>query len=495
MSQEQPVPIKFANRISARQYQKHMDAEWVRLHQVGVLQAWQGDPAAVVVNGLGVVPQKDKVRVIVDCRYINAWVEYQGFAYESLHDMAAYLQFGDHLISLDMRSGYHHFEMHPDTWCFLAMEWKGQLSVFTHLPFGVSSACLTYTRIMRQVISPFQQVGLRLTHVIDDLFLALRSLYMADRVSLVCLLLFTGLGFFISQSKSHFMGQRRLKALGFMVDTLSKSMFIPEQKVVAFKRMVQDYLNSSRTSPRRLARLIGQLVSFRMAARFAPLFMEDLYGTLTGVKSWDAQGYTPIDVRDTLLFWQANIVHLNGRRWRVYENVITVVGDASDRAYAAYLPDHPDQPAMQVPFSVLEVTFTQCGLMGSTLREVRCVAHAVRFVIRQLRCQGVTIKYIGDNQGSIQLLNRMGGKGGLLQVVGDAWLTAAAANCDLVCQWHPRTEPDLHVADEVSKRIDSSDINLHKSNVEWICQCFGLPLPDLDVFAGAPLEAHHADRY
>jgi len=92
-----------------------------------------------------------------------------------LSEVAEYLGSEDCFMLTDLKSGYHQLKMHPDTYRFLCIEFGGQLYYFTHLPFGVSSACKTYTVLMSEVYRPLRQAGQRLTALIDDALFAFKD--------------------------------------------------------------------------------------------------------------------------------------------------------------------------------------------------------------------------------------------------------------------------------------------------------------------------------
>ena len=59
------------------------------------------------------------------------------------------------MITLDLRSGYHHIEIHPDHLRFLGFAWEfpGGVSiryfVFTFLLFGLSSSPYIFTKCLK----------------------------------------------------------------------------------------------------------------------------------------------------------------------------------------------------------------------------------------------------------------------------------------------------------------------------------------------------------
>lgn len=72
---------------------------------------------------MGVVKnRKSMLRLILDCRYVNMFIQYEHFAYEKLSDMVQYLQMDDWFVLTDAKSGYHHIPMHQSSWTYLAIE-------------------------------------------------------------------------------------------------------------------------------------------------------------------------------------------------------------------------------------------------------------------------------------------------------------------------------------------------------------------------------------
>ena len=63
------------------------------------------------------------------------------FKYKDLHVAAFMFEKNEYLFKYDLKSGYHHADIHPECYKFLDFQWKGVFYVFTVLPFWLSSAC------------------------------------------------------------------------------------------------------------------------------------------------------------------------------------------------------------------------------------------------------------------------------------------------------------------------------------------------------------------
>ena len=107
-----------------------------------------------VVNPLRVSIQPNgKKRLILDLRYINSFLIKHRVKYEDWKIALSYFQKSSFMITFDLKSGYHHIEIHSDHPRFLGIAWKfpGEASiryfVFTVLPFGLSSALYIFFKM------------------------------------------------------------------------------------------------------------------------------------------------------------------------------------------------------------------------------------------------------------------------------------------------------------------------------------------------------------
>ena len=81
---------------------------------------------------------------------------------------------GTYMFSLDLKSGYHHIDIHPDYQTFLGFTWKfpGEISfrnfVFTILPFGLSSAPYIFTKCLKLLEKYWRINGVNIALFLDD---------------------------------------------------------------------------------------------------------------------------------------------------------------------------------------------------------------------------------------------------------------------------------------------------------------------------------------
>ncbi|GJP62787.1 hypothetical protein CLOP_g19813, partial [Closterium sp. NIES-67] len=100
---------------------------------------------------LNVVEQRNKCCLILDLRKVNAHLEIPKFKYEGLNRVAELIRPGDWMFSIDLKSGYHHVEMHPSSWKYLGFQFEGAYYSFRSLPFGLATALFVFTQLIKQL--------------------------------------------------------------------------------------------------------------------------------------------------------------------------------------------------------------------------------------------------------------------------------------------------------------------------------------------------------
>ena len=71
------------------------------------------------------------------------------------------------MFSFDLKSGYH-VNIAQEHWKYLGFTWKSHYYVFTVLPFGLSSACYIFTKLVRPMVGYWRAKGLRIIVYLDD---------------------------------------------------------------------------------------------------------------------------------------------------------------------------------------------------------------------------------------------------------------------------------------------------------------------------------------
>ena len=107
------------------------------------------------VNPLRVAEGK-KLRLVIDLRRVNNYLAKPKFKYKDLCSLSQVLVEGHWFFTWDLKSGYYHVDICLDHQKYLGFAWPFSSVVryftFTFLPFGLSSTCFCFTKLMRPLV-------------------------------------------------------------------------------------------------------------------------------------------------------------------------------------------------------------------------------------------------------------------------------------------------------------------------------------------------------
>ena len=94
--------------------------------------------------------------------------------YEDWKVALTYFQKSAYMIAFDLKSGYHHVDIHQDSQKFLTFAWKcpqtGLLKfyAFTVLPFGLATAPYVFTKCLKPLEKYWRLQGVKIALFLDD---------------------------------------------------------------------------------------------------------------------------------------------------------------------------------------------------------------------------------------------------------------------------------------------------------------------------------------
>jgi hypothetical protein len=107
-----------------------------------------------VISPLGVVPEpnSEKLRLVVNMKYVNVHLAKKVFKFEGLSDLPDMAEKGDWSVAYDLTSGYYHVSLHPDSRRFVGFNWKGVYYQYNCLPFGLSTTLWVFSEVIRELV-------------------------------------------------------------------------------------------------------------------------------------------------------------------------------------------------------------------------------------------------------------------------------------------------------------------------------------------------------
>ena len=179
-----------------------------------------------VCNPLTVAERNQKLRLVLDLRHMNKFLHKVTFKYKDIRTLEKNFAPGYYFATFDLSSGYHHVSIHPAFFKYLGFAWtfedgSTRYFVFIVLPFGLSTACYVFTKLLRPFIKKWRGHGLHSIIYIDDGIFGTSS---RRDTAYACLAVQTDLenaGLTINDEKSNLFPSQIGDWLGFTIDTNS----------------------------------------------------------------------------------------------------------------------------------------------------------------------------------------------------------------------------------------------------------------------------------
>lgn len=92
-------------------------------------------------------------RFILNLKKLNLFVKTEHFKLEDYRTVCKLVQKDDFLMTLDLKDAYYMINMHSDSKKYLRFYFQGNYYQFTVLPFGLCTAPLTFTKIMKPIVA------------------------------------------------------------------------------------------------------------------------------------------------------------------------------------------------------------------------------------------------------------------------------------------------------------------------------------------------------
>lgn len=223
------------------------------------------------------VPKSDgSWRPVINLKSLNRYVVTRHFKMESIRTVKGLMQKGDWLVKLDLKDAYLTVPIHSSHRKYLRFQWQSQTWEFKVLPFGLSSAPYTFSKLMKPVVCTLRKLGVRSILYLDDMLIMARSKEEARRHLATAMELLVALGFIINLKKSTLTPTQELEFLGFLLNSHNMTIGLPTHKLHALKKMARRMADQKRTTLRELASLLGMMVAAHPAILPAPLHYRHL---------------------------------------------------------------------------------------------------------------------------------------------------------------------------------------------------------------------------
>ena len=231
--------------------------------------------------------------------------------------------------------------------------WKGDYYIFMVLPFGLSTACYVFTKMLRPLIRLWRGKGIRCVLYIDDGIVMAQGREEANTESKVVRDSLEPAGLVVNEEKSCWAPSQDVVWLGFIWNMGTGCICIPEEKLKNLKGILQEVEKAPCIRARQLASITGKIITMGLAVGpVARLRTRNMYCLLNTRQSWQDLLQIEENVKDEFTFWVTCVDKINGQKlWRSPAAVRVVYSDASSTGYGGYLVEHGNHVAHGVRMS------------------------------------------------------------------------------------------------------------------------------------------------
>ena len=273
-----------------------------------------------IISGLGAIKKDDSsVRIIHDCskpegNAVNnyAKLEYK-IQYQTVQDACELVEKGDYMAKIDLKSAYRSVALHPSQYDFTGLKWTFQgektptYMIDTRLPFGARLSPSHFHRLSQAVKYMIQKRHIKVVTYLDDIFITAPTKKQCTEHLNTVIALLRDLGFSIAWKKIAGPVQN-ITFLGIGIDSLAMKLYLPQEKVIAYTILLQEYLQRPRASLRQLQRLAGILSYASHVIKSGRTYQRHVLDLLRSVRRPHHKVLLHQEVKNDIQ-WFINILH------------------------------------------------------------------------------------------------------------------------------------------------------------------------------------------
>ena len=460
------------NNLSARQEPSFVSEEILKLLATGVLIEQKTPP--LVVNPFTVAKNAaNKMRLVLDLRTVNPLLAITKYKYEDISVVSEYLEKNCFLCVFDLKSGYHHIDIDIADQTFLGCSWEGKYYTYSALPFGLAVAGLVFSKVLKELVKKWRAEGIKIVLYLDDGILVADNLAEATRHSSIIQADLSNAGFIVNQEKSVWVPSKRLKWLGFVLDTDKNTFEVPQDKLLRLRISINNALAINQfCSARCLAKVVGKITSlFHALGNVVYILTKNCQCWIADRSSWGSKSRLPEVVIQELVFWYENLYQLDNMPLEkpFFKSDIVIYSDASATGAGAFILDSPG-------FELVEFWNKEEAVKSSTWREIRTVT--IFLGVHKQFLKNRNVSWFTDNQAVPRIIFKGSMKNDLQTEALSIFNLCLENNINLSISWIPRDSNEE--ADQLSKVHDRDDWQisshifnfLNRSEGPFTCDCF-----------------------
>ena len=353
-------------------------------------------------NRLFLAPKPNrKWRPILDLSRLNLFLSTGTFKMETPETMRLSLKEGEWVTSLDFSDAYFHIPIAQRSRKYLRFFLFNQTFQFTALPFGLATAPLEFTKVVKEVKLMAQAKGIRIHQYLDDWLLRAPSPELCLQHTQTLLALCQQLGWIINLNKSELVPKQVFNFVGYWFDLITGRVLPTQDQWETLQEKLRFMKDRHQCTVRQFMSLIGLLTATEKQVCSGRLHMRPIQWHLK--KNWHVPEVlekvipVPQSLHPHLNWWLDETNVLKGQPLHPLQHAVQLFTDASNEGWGAHLGDFTARGVWSIPESRLPINFLE---LKAVLLEIRQFEHL---------CKDQIVLVATDNTTVVSYINKQGG--------------------------------------------------------------------------------------
>lgn len=261
------------------------------------------------------IPKNDGThRFILNLKKLNNYIDPQHFKMEDVRTACKLLSKSYYMAHIDLKEAYFLIPIHENSKKYLRFKFFNQTYEFQCLPFGLCSAPLIFTKLMKPVATYLRKKGIMLVIYLDDLLCINKTFESCSHDVKIITDLLEKLGFVININKSDLVPSQLKTFLGFELNSTDMTLKLPLKKRLKVLEMVDRYSNKRLLPIRDFAKFLGLLTSSCPAVSYGWVYTKRFERTKyialqKSNEDYDVNMIIPNYLEPDFSWWKTNIMN------------------------------------------------------------------------------------------------------------------------------------------------------------------------------------------
>ena len=353
-------------------------------------------------NRLFLVPKpNNKWRPILDLSKINQFLKVEKFKMETPETIRTSLQQGEWVTSIDFKDAYFHIPIQEQSRKYLRFHVRGRTYPFKALPFGLSTAPLEFTVIVKKVKLMAIHKGIRIHQYLDDWLVRATSHQDCLQHTRTLVKMCQDLGWMVNVEKSELEPKQVFDFVGYQFDLRSGRVRPTPDRWQSLQEKIQRLLVLPVCPVRQLMSLIGLLTATEKQVHLGRLLMRPIQWHLKNnwriPESLEKVIPIPKSLHPHLQWWLMEDNVLQGQPLHPIKHALQIFTDASKEGWGAHLDEHIARGVRSLLESKLHINFLELKAVFLALKEF------------QYLCSGKIVLVAMHNTTVVAYINKEGG--------------------------------------------------------------------------------------